>query len=1387
MCLNRPNTELLFILGPDENGNRGVKVYLLDRLNRPYARLREGHYDEKKEIIIWKRPFALTYLNDMEKEKLAIRMWCLGYAPAPECVADLFRFVATNSERFVSIKDSRTAILISLARNLKGRKNILIEEEISALPSDMTARKLKYRLAALARQPKINPFYRPAQVWESVTGLNDEEIVKRTGIDDFISKRVSARMPLNEALFLSQRALFAAALRFSNGSQEGVRKILHIRYFQQRSKVYGIDHEDPAAVMHGARDLIGRNLGIPVSGIAMERFIKAIRNVYVRAVLSQEASQQKARERLEVSIWEFNYILKDLGIKPQEKASRKNALQRHIDAFKAYDVNPFGYDVEMATNYFALRFTGQKIIELAKRLDRRDTSAGAALLNIAIIRALTVVRKKDRHLALKYVKRFSSYRCALRDQLKVAIDAFLESLDSAGGGRSVPCEAPVSPHYRVSAITDDSPLAADPSEDEARQVLEKIAFGPLRSHMRFNRGDEKVKSVAMPEVGSEQWGKFPQTLWSVNEIRSGYLVFWSGGKDCYLALHKALEMGLRVSYLLTEGLVDSHGNLINMHEASIQLTQMQSKALGIPIIQVPAQGRNWDDHEQNLRKVIEKLQVHGNKIEGVIAGFLTPDYLEPFERICKNLGIKAVAPLRRHSHEEVFPELAALKIRALVFSGERGIFEESMIGSELDQSLIEFINTEGAEKLAMRYHTVVIDAPLFRQALKVTLTAKKTFNIAPSWVIDVESCCLAPKEVTGDSFCLLWLGGLSLGQIDLSLAGALAKVDWIGVGLVVSAVVVLGIILWLLREPESTENGFRVYKLPDGDYGLRGIISGGAGEHYEIETGQEYSLKLAWCNLLIVFGADNKPKILYHLIDAESGRKTFSDGPYFEEIVCIGEDQPFPDYSHRDGSTPGLIRPQYCGSPLSQGRLQVLAAQGNSYAQRCVDWQAAGRNILFMPMPSVHFFAAASGAPNLPIDSGAAVPAGADNDASRGDVSALIKMRKGLLKLKVEIEKAQRGTRSLRTINRALDTIVENHERWNSTLMNSLLMLGLEKERRVLVSFPDENKDRTLHDALHREFLDNARALNHIEPYLDTMSEFVAFALKRAPKIEMTATVKVKSAPVATVSKAKKRTQKLAAKSESAASMRSRLQSVDADALLNCLALSFSAEERLILEARIFAQTKTLEQLGKDLNKSYEAVRKTEEGVLDKVDYFDKYLSKDIDMDRLDEESVFKLAYFSIRIRGAFKVLGITTIAELCATSENDFLRLKNFGRTSLNVIVTALNQHGLSLRESPQVSTGPIAEAKDLPEDSVYKLASFGVRVRKAFVKLNISTIPELCATTEGDFLDLKNFGLTSLAEIIAALNQHGLSLKLSSPGNSETTPEPLDTESSESGQKEK
>jgi len=140
----------------------------------------------------------------------------------------------------------------------------------------------------------------------------------------------------------------------------------------------------------------------------------------------------------------------------------------------------------------------------------------------------------------------------------------------------------------------------------------------------------------------------------------------------------------------------------------------------------------------------------------------------------------------------------------------------------------------------------------------------------------------------------------------------------------------------------------------------------------------------------------------------------------------------------------------------------------------------------------------------------------------------------------------------------------------------------------------------------------------------------------------------------------------------------------------------------------------------------------------------------------------------SVRSRNCLKTMGIMTLADLCAHTEQDLLTSKNFGETSLVEIREMLALKGLKLgdfaQEKPVQDPFDVSslspEAQATLDRSVTDL-NLSVRARKCMNRLNIQTIGELIRKSADDMLECKNFGVTSLNEIREKL-QSTFNLKL-------------------------
>ncbi|MEE9296368.1 MAG: DNA-directed RNA polymerase subunit alpha C-terminal domain-containing protein [Phycisphaerae bacterium] len=142
----------------------------------------------------------------------------------------------------------------------------------------------------------------------------------------------------------------------------------------------------------------------------------------------------------------------------------------------------------------------------------------------------------------------------------------------------------------------------------------------------------------------------------------------------------------------------------------------------------------------------------------------------------------------------------------------------------------------------------------------------------------------------------------------------------------------------------------------------------------------------------------------------------------------------------------------------------------------------------------------------------------------------------------------------------------------------------------------------------------------------------------------------------------------------------------------------------------------------------------------------------------------------SVRSRNCLKQMNIHTLGDLLKATAAELLSYKNFGETSLHEIETMLAQEGLRigqlLEESEQeLSSFSLPPGMDPAQAGILNRSvaelELSVRARKCLMRLGINTIAELTQRTESELLSIKNFGMTSLAEIKRRLAELGLGFK--------------------------
>ena len=195
----------------------------------------------------------------------------------------------------------------------------------------------------------------------------------------------------------------------------------------------------------------------------------------------------------------------------------------------------------------------------------------------------------------------------------------------------------------------------------------------------------------------------------------------TGGKDSALALHRAVQQGHEVVRLVT--MVPQRADSWMFHSPNIGLTDLFAEAVGIPLVKAKTSGEK-ETEVADLKQALAQLS-----IDAVVSGAIFSRYQKDrVDRICKELGIKHVAPLWQENPLKILDEILHLKVKAIIVGAYAHGFSQDWLGREIDKSavrdLIELnrrfevsIVGEGGE-----YETLVLDALFFSKRIRLIET-----------------------------------------------------------------------------------------------------------------------------------------------------------------------------------------------------------------------------------------------------------------------------------------------------------------------------------------------------------------------------------------------------------------------------------------------------------------------------------------------------------------------------------------------------------------------------------------------------------------------------------------------------------------------------------------
>ncbi|MBI9063228.1 MAG: diphthine--ammonia ligase [Marinilabiliaceae bacterium] len=197
-----------------------------------------------------------------------------------------------------------------------------------------------------------------------------------------------------------------------------------------------------------------------------------------------------------------------------------------------------------------------------------------------------------------------------------------------------------------------------------------------------------------------------------------YIVSWSGGKDCSLAMYKAQQDYGKPVMLLTSIPANVDKTMAHGYRETILKKQAEAMALPIDFMYFEA-GAYRDAYVEKLKQI---KQEHG--ITHVVYGDL---YLEEhrvwIEEVCREVKLSSLFPawIKPGDSMELYQEYLVLGFRSVIVNVNKKFLGREWLGRYLNE---ELANEASGKFCPMaergEYHSLVVDGPVFSKPLSIT-------------------------------------------------------------------------------------------------------------------------------------------------------------------------------------------------------------------------------------------------------------------------------------------------------------------------------------------------------------------------------------------------------------------------------------------------------------------------------------------------------------------------------------------------------------------------------------------------------------------------------------------------------------------------------------------
>ncbi|WP_091412619.1 diphthine--ammonia ligase [Aquimarina amphilecti] len=201
-----------------------------------------------------------------------------------------------------------------------------------------------------------------------------------------------------------------------------------------------------------------------------------------------------------------------------------------------------------------------------------------------------------------------------------------------------------------------------------------------------------------------------------------FLCSWSGGKDSCYAMHIAVKKGLQPIVLLN--VLNEYGDRSRSHGIPKEILEAQADAMKLPIHFFES---TWNDYERLYIESLKRLTDTYNLKSAVFGDIDIQSHRDWEEKVSNAANLKAILPIWQQSRKQLVLDMIDNGIEALIVSCNN-ILGPDFLGRKIDKKLIEDLEALGVDACGENgeYHTLVVNAPLFKEKLRVNVVGKET-------------------------------------------------------------------------------------------------------------------------------------------------------------------------------------------------------------------------------------------------------------------------------------------------------------------------------------------------------------------------------------------------------------------------------------------------------------------------------------------------------------------------------------------------------------------------------------------------------------------------------------------------------------------------------------